>query len=96
MMSNLVSVLLSLLYYSTHKSIFQHSSQNDAFEYKPDHVIPVMMGEEFDAVVHAGHIVDQSFVITCKWSQIACCWGHWEVWKIMSYLCVVYRIFQPA
>lgn len=50
----------------------QHSSQNDAFEYKPDHVIPVMLGEEFDAVFPAGHIVYQPIVITYKWSQVAC------------------------
>lgn len=66
--------ILALLFYP--QVYFQHSGQNDAFEYKPDHVIPVMMGEEFDAIVPAGYIVYQPVVFICKWFQVACCWGH--------------------
>lgn len=64
---------LALLSYSQVYS--QHSSQNDVFKHKPDHVIPVMTREEFD-IVTAGHMVYQPVVIARRQSWVACCWGH--------------------
>lgn len=58
MMSKLLSLLftLDLLFYP--KVYSQHRTQNDAFKYKPDNVIPVMMGED-DAVAPIGLVVYQ-------------------------------------
>lgn len=66
MISKLVSLFLPLLYYSTPKSMLKNNHKNDAFKYKPDHVTPVIMEEESDAVAPAGHMVYQPAVTAIK------------------------------
>ena len=62
MMSELLSLLstLDLLFYPRVYS--RHSTQNDAFKYKPDNVFAVTMGEEDDAVAPTSLVVYQPVV----------------------------------
>ena len=59
MMSKLLSLLFTLDLLFDPKVYSRHSTQNDAFKYKPDHVVPVTMGEENDAVAPTGLVVYQ-------------------------------------
>ena len=62
MMSKLLSLLFTLDLLFDPKVYSRHSTQNDAFKYKPDHVVPVTMGEENDAVAPTGLVVYQPVV----------------------------------